>query len=504
MELNDNLNEKDKLVLQNLINPDTGKDHTYDWPLETQQRMLGCLLSDKGFLDQCFHLVKPYYFSDKAHQKICRILYEHYNNYKKMPDKLIIEMQLADELKDNPARDYYIAELEILCDCVDSGYFQRDFFLTKITEFAKTQAVRVAFAKVIDILTKGKDNKWQLIEETMKEALSVQPNVDLGLNYFEDLEKRYDRMIKRQQSQDYFTSGFGSIDVALGGGLARGEMGAFCAMSGAGKSLCMAGAAADNLSRGRKVLYVSLEMDEDKTSCRFDSMFTMIPHQLLLQDHEEVVRILKEYGSTLPDKNALWVKQFPAGTADVATIRAYMSQLSLQKGFVPDMVIVDYVGEMKDVPGIKTYESRQRLVRDLRGLAVEFKVCVLTGMQVGRAGREAMKNGYIDDSFLADSQGQIRPLDALWSINMEDAESECGVGRIFVVKHRNGKSRFMLYFRRDPKTLKMLEIAPETYRKFMSEHAKKSKENVDIDNISSNFTWKPNKPSGDMDSDEAK
>jgi hypothetical protein len=146
------------------------------------------------------------------------------------------------------------------------------------------------------------------------------------------------------------------------------------------------------------------------------------------------------------------------------------------------------VGEMKDDRGSKTYESRQRAVRDLRGLAVEHKICVLTGMQINRGGREAMKSGYIDDTFLADSQGQIRPLDALWSINQEDAEAEIGVGRLFVIKHRNGKSRQMVYFKRDPHTLKMTEITAENHRKFMSEYAKKTADSVDMNDIATKMT----------------
>lgn len=114
----ENLDEKDQLILKNLVNPDNSKDHHYEWSLEMQQRMLGCLLSDKTFVDQCLHLVKPIYFTDKSHQKICRIFFEYYNKYRKLPDKNLLEMELCEQLEGNRALNYYLAELDVVCDSV--------------------------------------------------------------------------------------------------------------------------------------------------------------------------------------------------------------------------------------------------------------------------------------------------------------------------------------------------------------------------------------------------
>jgi hypothetical protein len=151
-----------------------------------------------------------------------------------------------------------------------------------------------------------------------------------------------------------------------------------------------------------------------------------------------------------------------------------MSQLALN-GFKADLVIIDYVGEFKDIPGLKKWESLQRIVRDLRGLAVEEQVCVLTAMQPNRAGREAQEgDGFIDDSEIGDAFGQIRPMDAVWSINVNKLEQDNKIGRIFVIKHRHGKSRFYFHFKQDPNTLDMIEIPVESYKDIRSSHDVKS------------------------------
>lgn len=494
------LTEKEKATLSNLVNPDNNTNaHFYDFPIEVQQELLGCLLTDKYFFEQSMSVVKPHYFNDKAHQRIARILFEYFHKYNQLPDKLVIELELAEQLEENPAKHYYFSELELVLDSYIPGLQKRDYLLDKITEFAKVQALRTAYSQTLDILYKNTHDKWAKIKEILQQALLVDRNVDLGLNYFRDLDKRYQMLMEAQKNQDFFTTGFPTIDAALSGGLTRGEVAGWCAMSGGGKSLCLVKAAIANLQRGRKVLYITLEMDEPKTANRFDAQFAQVPILGLLQEQEDVLKTLRAWVADFDDPDRLYIKQFPAGAADVTTIRAYLSQLSLH-GFHPDMIVVDYVGELRDIAGMKTYESRQRLVRDLRGLAVEAKICIFTAMQVGRTGREAMTHGYIDDNALADSQGQIRPLDALWSINQNEAEQTCGVGKIFVVKHRNGASRFTIYFERNSMTLDTNEITLEHYKSRMSEYQKKASDNVDIEGMATRATrWQPNKSNAEID-----
>jgi hypothetical protein len=142
---------------------------------------------------------------------------------------------------------------------------------------------------------------------------------------------------------------------------------------------------------------------------------------------------------------------------------------------------------------MKKWESLQRIVRDLRGMAVEEKICILTAMQPNRAGRDAQNDGFIDDSEIGDAFGQARPMDAIWSINMNKVEQECKVGRIFVVKHRHGKSRFSFHFQQDANTLDMVEISENSYRNILSSYQDKATEKTGdaLDNVKAT-SFKPN------------
>src|SRR5581483_2187714 len=178
----------------------------------------------------------------------------------------------------------------------------------------------------------------------------------------------YDRMLQSTTTRDeIFTSGFATIDGYLAaGGLCRGEIGAYVGISGSGKSIALINAAALNLLLGKKVCYITLEMNDDKIARRFDSLLSSQPFNTLADNKNIVIQSIRQ-NFTQEDKRRLVIKHYPSGTADVNTCRAYLSQLSLY-GFKPDLVVVDYVGEMRDIPGYKTYESRQLLVRELRTL----------------------------------------------------------------------------------------------------------------------------------------
>ncbi len=490
--------EDDKAVLAelNLVNPDTAKEHYYDWPPEVQRSILGSLLADAHFLLQGATLIKPVYFREHAHRFICQSILGYYDTYKARPSKGIIEIEINEKLKDNPSLKFYLSELDAVCTAYEPGLYEREYFLDKLTEFAKVQALRVGINRSLDILRKEKQlDRWSKIYEIMEKVFLIQRNTEPGLDYYETIEERYKRMVQAKNSTERFISGFDAIDTRLHAeGLARGEIGAYCGMSGAGKSLALVKSAKCNLQRGKNVCYISLEMEEDKIAERFDTMLTNIPMRSLYFEKERVREYLNEGRDTC---GKLVIKQFPAGGADVNVIRAYLSHLSLI-GFTPDLLVVDYVGEMQDAPGIKTYESRQRIVRDLRGLAVEEDICVLTAMQANRSAREAIDTqGFFDDNALADSLGQVRPLDAFWTISQTKPEERAGVGKIYISKHRSGEGRHLFHFERDRDTLEMKEITSTKYALIMSSASGKTADDLALEDMSFDAeTWTRNRGSG--------
>ena len=453
--------------LESLTNPEDEVLNEYKWNEAYQRQILAMLLVDRWFLVQSLTLIKPNYFTNEAHKLVCRRLFEYFEKYKIMPSRIILVQEIEDALleRDPKIKDHYLNEFNVVLDHYIPGLETRDSLLDKIANFSKIQALKNAFNESLDTLKKAPDSEktWTEIREKLRLALMVERNVDMGLDYFNTLDDRYDRMANAIQNGEVFTSGYEPIDNALAaGGPQRGEMYCFVGLSGTGKSRCLVATASENVKRDKKVLYISLEMDEDSIAGRFDSLFTNIASRTLIENRDEAIRMLKEQVADKEDNKLLIVKRFAGGTMDVNTLRAYYSQLVL-KGFKPDIVIVDYIGEMKDAPGIPVHESRYRIVRDLRGFAVEEKICVFSALQPNKSGREAQKAGVIDDENLADAFAQIRPLDGCWSLNQVQDEKDAGIARLFVIKHRNGKSRFVTWLQYDDETLRVSSITKETF-----------------------------------------
>lgn len=247
-------------------------------------------------------------------------------------------------------------------------------------------------------------------------------------------------------------------------------------------SLNLCKAAVANVLLGHKVLYITMEMDEVSVAQRFTSQITNSNIGDIFNNKAEILSFVEDFTKDKIDPNMLIVKQFPGGQMDVNGIQAYHSQL-VMRGFKPNLVIIDYVGEMKDDPNLPKYESAYRILRDLRAFGIEEQHCTLTCMQPNSSAAKLEIHEYIDESNIGTSFDQFKPLDALWSINQQVTEKEAGVGRGFIIKHRNGKSRFSFKMGFDYNTLNVFEIANERYRAAMNAVQEKKADAVNIDGV---------------------
>lgn len=483
-----------------LADPDAEVGAKYSWDKEFQRHVAALLISDRQFLLQSVDLVKPNYFTDKAHSKVCAIAFEFFKKYRILPRKDFIVQELKTQLKDNKSLPYYLAEVNILFDYFQPGLEAREYLSDKIVYFAKIQAFKSALKKGLELIEQDPESEktWDKVYDTVKESMQVHYNFDIGIDYFKSVKDRYAQMKDEAETKERFPTGLQSIDLEIKGeGYSRGEIISIVAGSGVGKSVMLACITATNLQRGKKGVYISLELAENKIADRMDSILTGLPVQNLYGHKDEIFEKLQNVkGVSL--EGEVWplvIKQFPAGMATVNTIRAYISQLRFH-GFDPDFVIVDYVGEMALHTDIKTHESRERIVRELRGMAVEENVFVATAMQPNRDGKKDSKGerGRLDDEHLADSYGQIRPLDGCFSLNQNDNEKLLGIGRCYVIKQRDGKSRYQIYLSFNKENLRITEITKDEYMILLNAQKEYVSEEVQVDMVKK--SWKP---SNDVD-----
>lgn len=479
------LSQEELERLDDLVDPDASSYDNYSWDQDFQRQILSLLINDKFFLIESKALVKPSYFTYEVHRRICSLLFKFFETYKSLPNMV----QIVNELKAalvGKSDEIILENLTELNNVIQYFFPEtastRDYYRDKIVDFARAQTLKLAFKNSLELLKKKQNNEtWSKISRQLKDVLLVDYNRDMGLSYFETYKERYLRKKEVLMSGDVFTSGFSHIDHCLAaGGLLRGEIGSYMGLSGAGKSIALKCSALANLHRGKKILYLSLELSQDMVAERFDVEIANlnlsqdrvehgnngITSKNLLEMQERVFTALEEYVKVVGENQSrsLIIKQFPGGQMDIDTMRSYFSQLCLT-GFRPDMVIVDYVGEMKDIEGIPTHESKYRLVRDLRGFAVEENVCVLTAMQPNKSAKEALRNGLlIDDENIGDSFGQVKPLDAFWSINQTIDERNCGLARMYIVKHRAGESKKIFYVKFNYESLTVKDMSEAEYK----------------------------------------
>lgn len=461
----------------------------FAWSDDFQRRLLALLLTDQFMLVQAFDKIKAEYFSNEAHVLITRILLKYFEKIKAIPEKWFIQQELADQLKDRDRSVllHYQAELSSIYTYYVPGLESREALIEKITNFAKVQAVKLAFHVSLEKMQEAPEDEktWSFVYEQMRQSMLVDRSYEPGLEYFNQLDEMYSRMDSVFEGKDRFTTAFQSIDNALtGGGMFPGQIGSWIALPGVGKSLALTRAAVSNVFLGHKVLYLTMELNECDVAQRFTSQFAKLDINNLRNVKDKVFQTVEEFKNQYDDPNLLHIKQFPGGMIDVNGIRAYMAQLELRK-WKPNLLIVDYVGEMKDDPALKKYESAYRILRDLRGFGVEKNHCTFTCVQPNQTAAKLEIGQYIDESNIGTSFDQFKPLDAFWSINQQVLEKDAEVGRVFVIKHRNGRSRFPFKIGFDYKlgTLDVFEISKEKYREQMNLVQEKKAADVNIDNV---------------------
>lgn len=461
----------------------------FAWDDTFQRKLLGMLLTDQYMLIQAMDKVKSEYFSNESHVLISKILLTYFQERKAIPEKWIIENQLKEQLKDRDAsiQLHHLAELNSVYDYYVPGLDTREYLIDKITYFAKVQAVKVAFHSSLEKMQEAPEDEktWGYVYEQMRQAMLIDRSYEPGLEYFMNLEEMFRRMDDVFIGKDRFTSGFDPIDEALtGGGLFNGQIASWIGLPGTGKSLALTRAAVSNVLLGHKVLYLTMEMDELGIAQRFTSQLTKLDINNLRGVKDEVFKTIEDFKNSWDDPNLLHVKQFPGGTMDVNGIRSFIAQLELRR-WKPNLVIVDYVGEMKDDPSVKKYESAYRILRDLRGFGVERGHCTLTCVQPNASAAKLEIGEFIDESNIGTSFDQFKPLDAFWSINQQVIEKDAEVGRVFVIKHRNGRSRYPFKIGFDYKlgTLDMFSISKEQYKEKMNLVQQKKSEDITLDNV---------------------
>ena len=420
----------------------------------TKKGCLYLLKHDLEFFSEIMPLLKPEFFDFPAYKNLFLGISTYYDEYRKLPSDRVLPDYILNQVSgaSNDGIDYVgtIAEVNSFDkSCIND----REFLLDTVEMFARQKAMEHAIRKAVGILNEEGDPG--AVEELVKSALLVNRSVDVGQDYFTDVNTRLQRNAEDNRDQ-LIPTAFITHNRNLEGGLARKELAMVAAPPGVGKSLYLVNQGATAIREGKNVLYVSLEMSEDKIAGRFDSVLSDLNNKDLKEKPLAKLK-LKEVLSEIKEKSSgrLIIKEFPTGACNVNQLRAYLVQLRLHRDFVPDLLIVDYLELLRPNRQIDAeYQAQQRISEELRGLAVEQNALVWTATQTNR---QARRVNIITDAELGDSYGKIRTADWAISLNQNQEEYDDGVMRVFVMKARDSKQHYLINVSVDYSTLRMKE-----------------------------------------------
>jgi archaellum biogenesis ATPase FlaH len=328
-----------------------------------QKLILEYLISSPDTFTLCRSLIKSEYFNPELRRAV-DFVHTYYDKYSALPSPDIIEAETDTTVKLQPiTRDkikYCTEEIEAFC---------------------KQRAFQQAILAAPPLIEKG---DFAAVEAMVKDALLISLHKDLGIEYFENPHVRLEDLLATPPRTPLKWKDF---DEAIGGGLARTELLLVTANSGGGKSITLANIAINFLSQGMNVLYLSLELSESMIAQRFDTMFTGIPSVIWRENYKEISTSLREIS---PHMGNLVIKHMSTGT-NANAIRAYLKEFELKYGYVPDLIVLDYLdlaGANEKVSADNVWEKDKRAAEQFRDILFDYNMFGATASQQNRAALE--------------------------------------------------------------------------------------------------------------------
>lgn len=356
------------------------------------------LIHNEDYARAVIPFLKTEYFTNKSDQIMFELIDEYVKKYNAFPTKEALEIDLSD--KSGLNEEVYKNAKDNIRAITVTDIIDMEWLIDKTEAFCKDKAIYNALIESIKIVDK-KDDKISVgaIPKILSDALAVSFDTNIGHDFLEDSASRYDFYHKKEVRIPFDLDYLNKI---TGGGLPRKTLNIILAGTGSGKSLAMCHMAAHNLTQGQNVLYITLEMSEEKIAERIDANLMDIPldqlKELSLESYEKKIERIKRKTT-----GKLIVKEYPTASAGSANFRYLLQELRLKKNFVPDVIYVDYLNicsssRIKAGANVNSYTYVKSIAEELRGLAVEFNVPLISATQTTRSGFSNSDVGLEDTS----------------------------------------------------------------------------------------------------------
>ena len=389
------------------------------------------LLNNEDYVRKVIPFIKSEYFEDYNQKIVFEEILNFVSEYNQLATKevLCIEVEKRTDINEQSFK-----EISQLISCLEDVPVEPGWLIDTTEKWCRDRAIYLALMESIHIAD-GNDEKKNRdsIPSILSDALAVSFDNHVGHDYLQDYEQRYESYHKKEDKIEFDLEYFNKITK---GGLPNKTLNIALAGTGVGKSLFMCHVASSVLLQGRNVLYITLEMAEERIAERIDANLLNVP----IQDIVDLPKQMFENKVTNLAKKTqgtLIIKEYPTASAHSGHFKSLLNELALKKSFKPDIIFIDYLNicassRYKGNSNINSYTFVKAIAEELRGLAVEFNVPIVSATQTTRSGYGSSDVELTDTS---ESFGLPATADLMFAlISTEELE---GLGQILVKQLKN-------------------------------------------------------------------
>ena len=399
-----------------------------------EQTILKNLIYNEDYSRKVLPFIRSDYFSDNIEKTVFKEVFDFTNHYKNPPTHEALVINFTE--KRDVSEDVVKGAIELLNELNQAKEepTETPWLIDQTEKFCQDKAIYNAIMESVGILDSKSHNKSKgEIPQLLSDALGVSFDNTVGHDYINDSDARYEAYHRVESRIKFDLDLFNKITK---GGLPIKTLNIALAGTGVGKSLFMCHVASGCLSQGHNVLYITMEMAEEKIAERIDANLLNIDlnelHTISKDDYERKFSALKS-----KTHGKLIIKEYPTASASVLHFRALLNDLAIKKNFKPDIIFIDYLNiccssRIKPGANVNSYSYIKSIAEELRGLAVENALPIVSATQTTRSGFSSSDPGLEDTS---ESFGLPATADFMFAlVSNEELEA---LGQILVKQLKN-------------------------------------------------------------------
>jgi len=398
-----------------------------------EETILNHLMSNEQYARKVAPYLQLEYFEDNTNRKMFEHISEYLNKYNTVPTKEAVVIELGNDT--TLTDDQYQQSVSTIDRFTADENTSIDWLTEKTENWCQERAVHNAIMESIEIID-GKDNARDkgALPDILSKALAVSFDQHIGHDFLEDTDARHE-FYTREEDKIPFDLDY--MNQITKGGLPDKTLNICLAGTGVGKSLFMCHMAANNLTDGKNVLYITMEMAEERIAERIDANLLNVPiNEVALLEKSRFDEKVSKLRSRTPGK--LIIKEYPTASAGVGHFRHLLNELKLKRNFLPDIIYVDYLNictstRMKMGSNVNSYTLIKAIAEELRGLAVERSVPIVSATQTTRSGYTNSDPGLEDTS---ESFGLPATADLMFALVSTDELAEMDQIMVKQLKNR--------------------------------------------------------------------